>query len=98
MNLDAIDPSFPASLRVNMDADVFAHFAPYLTKLGEAAGSLAKSNADPPVLEHRVEPVDPLAPPDGAWEHAAYACLLDDSRAPTLAEAGELLSLQRSFA
>ncbi len=30
------------------------------------------------VLEHRVEPVDPLAPADGAWEQAAYAALFEE--------------------
>jgi acyl-CoA dehydrogenase len=44
------------------------------------------------VLEHRVEPVDPLAPPDGNWEHAAYTYLLDDRQQPTLAEVGDLLA------
>jgi len=44
------------------------------------------------VLEHRVEPVDPLAPPDGNWEHAAYTYMLDDRSAPTLAEVGDLLA------
>lgn len=29
------------------------------------------------VLEHRVEPADPLSPADGDWEHAAYSALLD---------------------
>ncbi len=45
------------------------------------------------VLEHRIEPVDPLCPPDGDWEHAAYAMLLDERPCPTLGEAVELLSL-----
>ncbi|MGY9056809.1 MAG: acyl-CoA dehydrogenase family protein, partial [Alphaproteobacteria bacterium] len=58
MNFYEIDASFQASLRVNMDADVFAHFAPYLTKLGEAAGGrldqlARKVERNPPVLEHR---------------------------------------------
>ena len=30
------------------------------------------------VLEHRLEPVDPLAPPNGEWEREAYAVLLAD--------------------
>ncbi len=30
------------------------------------------------VLEHRLEPIDPLAPPNGEWEHEAYAILLAD--------------------
>ena len=38
------------------------------------------------VLEHRLEPVDPLAPPDGAWEHAAYAILFAQDGKATLAE------------
>ncbi len=33
------------------------------------------------VLEHRVEPVDPLAPTDGDWESDAYAMLLDQGPA-----------------
>jgi alkylation response protein AidB-like acyl-CoA dehydrogenase len=58
MNFYAIDPSFQAALRVNMDPDVFAHFAPYLEKLGEAAGGrldqlARKVERNPPVLEHR---------------------------------------------
>lgn len=43
------------------------------------------------VLEHRVEPSDPLSPPDGDWEHSAYSLLLDDGRARSLADVGELL-------
>ncbi len=39
------------------------------------------------VLEHRLETVDPLAPPDGAWETAAYAILLGEDRELPLAEA-----------
>ena len=31
------------------------------------------------VLEHRVEISDPLAPPNGGWERAAYALLLDEN-------------------
>ena len=43
------------------------------------------------VLEHRVEPSDPLAPADGAWERAGYALLLDDDTAPPRAEVDALL-------
>ena len=32
------------------------------------------------VLEQRVEAIDPLAPPDGAWESEAYAVLLGEDR------------------
>ena len=38
------------------------------------------------VLEHRLEPVDPLAPPDGEWEHAAYSILLAQDGEVTLAD------------
>ena len=38
------------------------------------------------VLEHRLEPVDPLAPPNGEWEHAAYAILFAQDGEATLAE------------
>ena len=36
------------------------------------------------VLEHRLEPIDPLSPPDGQWEHAAYSILLSDEDDVTL--------------
>ncbi len=38
------------------------------------------------VLEHRLEPVDPLAPPDGEWEHAAYSILFAQDGEATLAD------------
>lgn len=45
----------------------------------------AQENGDPRkllvsrfVLEHRLEPIDPLSPPDGEWERAAYAILLQN--------------------
>ena len=38
------------------------------------------------VLEHRLEPVDPLAPPDGEWEHAAYSILFAQGGEATLAD------------
>ncbi len=56
---------------------------------GGAPGKLLVSRL---VLEHRIEPVDPLAPPDGDWEHAAYEHLLGDGSGPTLAEALDLLA------
>jgi acyl-CoA dehydrogenase len=59
---------------------------------GAAGGDPRKQLISRFVLEHRVEPVDPLAPPDGNWEHAAYTYLLDERPAPTLAEVGELLA------
>ena len=43
------------------------------------------------VLEHRLEPVDPLAPPDGAWEHAAYSILFAQDGEATLADTVALL-------
>ena len=43
------------------------------------------------VLEHRVEPVDPLCPPDGAWERRAYPWLLTDGAGPSRHEAQALL-------
>jgi hypothetical protein len=42
------------------------------------------------VLEQRVEAIDPLAPPDGAWEREAYAILLGQDRTLS-AEAALLL-------
>ena len=44
------------------------------------------------VLEHRLEVVDPLSPPDGAWERDAYAALLDSAHKLSLAEAAALVS------
>ena len=43
------------------------------------------------VLEHRVEPSDPLMPPDGAWEEAAYALLLGDGPARSAVDVNDLL-------
>jgi hypothetical protein len=43
------------------------------------------------VLEHRVEPIDPLSPPDGLWEQAAYAVLFDETGAPSRADVDALL-------
>ena len=43
------------------------------------------------VLEHRLEVVDPLSPPDGAWEREAYAALFDSARKLSLAEAAALV-------
>ena len=43
------------------------------------------------VLEHRLEPVDPLSPPDGAWERAAYSALFEPACKLSLAEALELI-------
>ena len=43
------------------------------------------------VLEHRVEASDPLSPPDGDWEQAAYSMLLDDAPATAPAEVNTLL-------
>ena len=42
------------------------------------------------VLEHRLEAVDPLSPPDGAWEREAYAALFESEGTLSLAEAGAL--------
>lgn len=39
------------------------------------------------VLEHKLEAVDPLAPPDGAWESAAYSVLLEEGSTLSVAEA-----------
>lgn len=39
------------------------------------------------VLEHKLEPINPLAPPDGVWERAAYAALLDQPGAVTIDDA-----------
>ncbi len=44
------------------------------------------------VLEHRLEPADPLAPRDGAWEDAAYTLLFHDTCTATLAETIALVS------
>ena len=44
------------------------------------------------VLEHRLEPADPLAPRDGAWEDAAYTLLFQDTCTATLAEVIALVS------
>ena len=43
------------------------------------------------VLEHRVEVIDPLAPPDGAWEQAAYTLLFQEQCEATLADAVALV-------
>lgn len=43
------------------------------------------------VLEHRVEPSDPLMPPDGAWEEEAYAILLGDGPVRSAADVNDLL-------
>ena len=45
------------------------------------------------VLEHRLEPVDPLEPPNGAWEHDAYAILLADGGDLSTNDAVALVSL-----
>ena len=42
------------------------------------------------VLEHRVEPVDPLSPADGDWEHSTYSTLLDGAPV-NLADVNDLL-------
>lgn len=47
------------------------------------------------VLEHRLEPADPLAPHDGAWEDAAYTLLFQDTSTATLAEVIALVSNNR---
>lgn len=44
------------------------------------------------VLEHRLEPIDPLTPPDGDWEPAAYAMLFDNTKVVPLAEAVALIA------
>jgi hypothetical protein len=43
------------------------------------------------VLEHRVEAIDPLAPPDGAWEQPAYDFLFKEECTATLADAAALV-------
>ncbi len=43
------------------------------------------------VLEHRVEPSDPLAPADGDWESEVYAMLLDQGTAGSLTDVRDLL-------
>lgn len=43
------------------------------------------------VLEHRVEAADPLRPPNGDWEQAAYSLLLDDVEVPSRADMDDLL-------
>ena len=43
------------------------------------------------VLEHRVEAIDPLAPPDGAWEQPAYDYLFKEECTATLADAVALV-------
>ena len=58
LNFYDIDPSLRASLRVNADAKLFAHFDPWLKRLGEAAGGeldrLARIvDRNPPRLEQR---------------------------------------------
>ncbi|MES2979768.1 MAG: acyl-CoA dehydrogenase family protein [Pseudomonadota bacterium] len=58
LNFYDIDPSFQASLRVNVPAAVLAHFEPLLKSLGAVAGGeldrLARLvDRNPPVLEHR---------------------------------------------
>jgi alkylation response protein AidB-like acyl-CoA dehydrogenase len=58
LNFYDIDPSLQASLAVNMDAKVFAHFEPYIRKLGGVAGDqldhLARiTDRNPPQLEQR---------------------------------------------
>jgi len=45
------------------------------------------------VLEHRLEPLDPLSPPNGKWEHDAYAILLADGVELTADDAVALVSL-----
>ena len=44
------------------------------------------------VLEHRLEPVDPLAPPNGEWERDAYAILLAEEGELSVADAAALIS------
>ena len=58
LNFYEIDPSFRASLRVNMDAAALTHFEPLLQKLGAVAGNELDTLArlvdrNPPVLEPR---------------------------------------------
>jgi hypothetical protein len=43
------------------------------------------------VVEHRLSPQDPLAPPSEAWEERATALLLGDSEV-TLDEAAALMA------
>ena len=44
------------------------------------------------VLEHRLEPIDPLTPPDGDWEPVAYAMLFDNTKVLSLADAVALIA------
>ena len=44
------------------------------------------------VLEHLLEPIDPLAPPDGEWEQPAYTLLFQEACKATLDDAVALVS------
>lgn len=62
----------------------------------------AQPNGDPRklivsrfVLEHRLEPIDPLSPPDGEWERAAYALILQEDCTVSLVEIAALVSDNR---
>lgn len=44
------------------------------------------------VLEHRLEPIDPLSPPDGDWEEAAYTMLFQETCTASLADTAAIVS------
>jgi hypothetical protein len=44
------------------------------------------------VLEHRLEPIDPLSPPDGDWEDAAYTMLFEETCTASLADTVAVVS------
>ena len=50
------------------------------------------------VLEHHLEPVAPLAPPDGAWEQAAYTYLFQEECRATVADVVALVCDARAGA
>ena len=61
-------------------------------RLGAAGGDARRLLLARMVLAHRLEPRDPLAAPDAAWEVQAGDLLLDDAPVP-LAEAARLVAL-----
>ncbi len=58
----------------------------------QAGGDARKLLTSRFVLEHRLEPVDPLSPSDGAWEDAAYTLLFEETCTATLADTISLVS------
>ena len=49
------------------------------------------------VLEHLLEPIDPLAPPDGQWEQPAYTLLFQEKCSATLDETVALACDDRPY-